>query len=57
MRNPKELGWLAGGGCGLGRGPFAVAGVEVPAVGAVGEAVRGSQADPVVWVAGQGCLW
>ena len=46
-----------GGGCGWGRGPLAVAGVEVPAVGAVGEAVRGSQADPVVWVAGQGCLW
>ena len=29
----------------------------VLAVGAVGEAVRGSQADPVVWVAGQGRLW
>ena len=58
MRNPKKLGWLAGGGgCGWGRGPLAVVGVEVPAVGAVGEAVRGSQADPVVWVAGQGCLW
>ena len=52
MRNPKKLGWLAGGGCGWGRGPLAVVGVE-----AVGEAVRGSQADPVVWVAGQGCLW
>ena len=59
MRNPKKLGWLAGGGAAgaAGRGPLAVAGVEVPAVGAVGEAVRGSQADPVVWVAGQGCLW
>ena len=57
MRNPKKLGWLAGGGCGCSRGPLAVAGVEVRAVGAVGEAVRGSQADPVVWVAGQGCLW
>ena len=57
MRNPQKLGWLAGGGCGWGRGPLAVVGVEVPAVGAVGEAVRGSQADPVVRVAGQGCLW
>ena len=57
MRNLKKLWWLAGGGCGRGRGPLAVVGVEVPAVGAVGEAVRGSQADPVVWVAGQGCLW
>ena len=57
LRNPKKMGWLAGGGCGWGRGPLAVAGVEVPAVGAVGEAVRGSQADAVVWVAGQGCLW
>ena len=57
MRNPKKLGWLAGGGCGWGRGPLAVAGVEVPPVRAAGEAVRGSQADPVVWVAGQGCLW
>ena len=57
MRNPEKLGWLAGGGgAARGRGPLAVAGVEVPAVGAVGEAVRGSQADPVVWVAGQGCL-
>ena len=54
---PEEAGVAGGGGCGWGRGPFAVAGVEVPAVGAVGEAVRGSQADPVVWVAGQGCLW
>ena len=53
----KKLGWLAGGGCGWGRGPLAVVGVEVPAVGAVGEAVRGSQADPVVRVAGQGRLW
>ena len=57
MRNPKKLGWLAWGGCGWGRGPLAVAGVEVPAVGAVGEAVRSSQGGPVVWVAGQGCLW
>ena len=54
---PEKAGVAGGGGCGWGRGPFAVAGVEVPAVGAVGEAVRGSQADPVVWVAGQGCLW
>ena len=57
MRNLKKLGWLAGGGRGCGRGPLPVVGVEVSAVGAVGEAVRGSQADPVVWVAGQGCLW
>ena len=41
MSRPKKLGWLAGGGCGWGRGPLAVVGVEVPAVGAVGEAVRG----------------
>ena len=54
---PEEAGVPGGGGCGLGRGPLAPAGVEVPAVGAVGEAVRGSWADPVVWVAGQGCLW
>ena len=46
VRNPKKLGWLAGGGCGWGRGLLAVVGVEVPEVGAVGEAVRGSQADP-----------
>ena len=57
VRNPKELQWLAGGGFGWGRGPLSVVGVKVPAVGAVGEAVRGSQAEPVVWVAGQGCLW
>ena len=55
--DPKEAGVACGGGCGWGRGPLAVAGVEVPAVGAAGEAVRGSQADPVVWAAGQGCLW
>ena len=54
---PEEAGVAGGGGCGWGCGPLAVAGVEVPAVGAVGEAVRASQADPVVWVAGQGCLW
>ena len=57
MSGPKGLGWLAGGGCGWGRGPLAVVDVEVPAVGAVSEAVRGSQADPVVWVARQGHLW
>ena len=57
MSGPKKLGWLAGGGCGWGRGPLAVVGVEVPAVGAVGEAVRGSQAEPVVWVAGQSRPW
>ena len=44
-------------GCGWGRGLRAVVGVEVPSVGAVDEAVRGPQADPVVWVAGHGCLW
>ena len=54
---PEKAGVAGGGRCGSGRGPLAVTGVEVPAVGAVGEAVRGSQADPVVWVAGQGCLW
>ena len=49
---------MAGAG-GLRRGcrPLAVVGVEFPAVGAVAEAVRGSQADPLVWVAGQGRLW
>ena len=52
VSGPKKLGWLAGGGCGWGRGPLAVVGVEVPAVGAPGEAVRGPQADPVVRVAG-----
>ena len=46
-----------GGWCGWGRGPVAVVGVEVPAVGAAGEAVRGSQADPDDWVAGQHRLW
>ena len=56
MSGRKKLGWLAGGGCGWGRGPLAVVGVEVPAVLAVGEAVRGSQADPVVWVPKQGRL-
>ena len=54
---PEEAGVAGGVGCGWGRGPLVVAGVEVPAVGAAGEAVRRSQADPVVWVAGQGCLW
>ena len=54
---PEEAGVAGGGGCGWGRGPRAVVGVEVPTVGAVGELVRGSQADPVVWVAGQGRLW
>ena len=54
---PEEAGVAGGGGCGLGRGPLAVVRVEVPAVGAVGEAVRSSQGDPVVWAAGQGCLW
>ena len=49
---PEEAGVAGGGGCGCGRGPHAVVGVEVPAVGAVGEAVCGSQADPVVWFAG-----
>ena len=57
VSGPKKLEELAGLGGGWGRGPRAVVGVEVPAVGAVGEVVRGSQADPVVWVAGQGRLW
>ena len=54
---PEEAGVAGGGVCGWGRGPLTVVGVEVPALGAVGEAVRGSQADPVVLVAGQGRLW
>ena len=54
---PEEAGVAGGGGCGWGRGPLGVVGVEVSAVGAVREAVRGSQADPVVSVAGQGRLW
>ena len=53
----RSWGGWRGGGCGCRRGPRTVVGVEVPAVGAVGEAVRGSQADPVVWVAGQLRLW
>ena len=57
MSGPKKLGWLAGGGCGWGRGPRAVVGVKLPTVGAVGEAVRVSQTDPVVCVAEQGRLW
>ena len=55
---PEEAGVAGGGGgCGWGCGPLAVVGVEVPAVWAVGEAVRGSLADPVFWVPGQGRLW
>ena len=57
MSGPNKLGWLAGGGVRLGPRAARAVGVEVSAVGAVGEAVRGSQADPVVWVAGQGRLW
>ena len=53
---PEEAAVAGGEECCWGHGPPAVVGVEVPAVGAVGEAVRGSQADPVVWVAGQGRL-
>ena len=51
---PEEAGVAGGGGgvCGWGRGPRVVVGVEVPAVGAVGEAVCGYQAEPVAWVAG-----
>ena len=51
---PKEAGVVGGGGGGRGWGcgPRAVVGVEVPAVQVVGEAVCGSQADPVVWAAG-----
>ena len=39
---PEEAGVAGGGGCGWGCGPFAVAGVEVPAVpyGAAGRARR-----------------
>ena len=57
MSGPKKLGWLAGEGAAGAAGRARWWGVELPAVGAVGEAVRGSQADPVVWVAGQGRLW
>ena len=57
VSGPKKLGWLVGGGAAGACRPLAVMGVEVFEVGAVGEAVRGSQADPVVWVAGQGRLW
>ena len=57
MRNPKKLGWLAGGDAAGAAGRSRWWGLRAPAVGAVGEAVRGSQTDPVVWVAGQGCLW
>ena len=56
MARRSWVGWR-GGGVRLGCGLLAVVEVEVPAGGAVGEAVRGSQADPVVWVAGQGRLW
>ena len=49
---PEEAGVAGGGGCSWGCGPRTVVEVEVPAVGAVGAAVCGSQADPVVWVAG-----
>ena len=49
---PEEAGVAGGGGCSWGCGPRAVVEVEVPAVGAVGAAVCGSQADPVFWVAG-----
>ena len=39
---PEEVGVAGGGMCGWHRGPRAVVGVEVPAVGAVGEALCGS---------------
>ena len=39
---PEEARVAGRGGCGGGRGPPAVLGVEVPAVGAVGEALCGS---------------
>ena len=39
---PQEAGVAGGGGRGWGCRPRAVVGVEVPAVGAVGEAVCGS---------------
>ena len=55
---PEEAGVAGGGGGAAGAaGRSRFVGVEVPAVGAVGDAVRGSQADPVVWAAGQGRLW
>ena len=54
---PEEAVVPGKGGCGWGRGPRAVVGVEVPAVGAVGKALRGPEADPVIWVAGPGSLW
>ena len=57
LLSKREAGVATGGGCGRGCGPRAEVGVGVLAVGAVGEATSGSQADPVVWVAGQGCLW
>ena len=49
---PGEAGVAGGGERGWGCGPRAVVGVWVPVGGVVGEAVCGSQADPVVWVAG-----
>ena len=57
VSGPKKLGWLAGGGAAGAAGRSRCWGLGAPAVGAVGEAVRGSQADPVVWVPGQGRLW
>ena len=57
MSGLKNLGGWRGGECSWGCGPRAVVEFEIPAVGAVGEAVRHLQADPVVWVAGQGRLW
>ena len=54
---PAEAGVAGGGGCGWGRRLLAVVGVEVPAVGAVVDAVSGPQADPVVRVAGYGRVW
>ena len=49
---PEEAGVAGRGSRDWGCGPRAVVGVEVPAVGVVGEAVCISQADPVVCIAG-----
>ena len=48
----EEAGVAGAGGHSWGCRPCAVVRVEVPAVGAVGQAVCGSQSDQVVWVAG-----
>ena len=52
----KEVGVAGGVGCGWGCGLRTVLGVRFSAVGAAGEGVGGPQAQPPVWVAGQGRL-